>query len=1192
MPSALLNKGLQMRDNHGTVHAYFNLPPDYLQNHLQDLRTTDPRQDKKRIEQTKGGLLANSYRWVLKDTNFQRWRDDEQSRLLWIKGEPGKGKTMLLCGLIDELGSTPDSGLLSFFFCQATDANINNATAVLRGLIYLLVDQRPSLITHVQKKYDSAGNPLFRSVNAWVALSEIFSDILNDPSLPPTRLVIDALDECIEGLNQLLQLVVQTSSEYSGVKWIVSSRNWPSIEKYLDSAPRKVRLSLELNEKSVSTAVTIYVRFKVEELAKRNWYSNDTRDAVERYLSTNAHGTFLWVALVCQELADISEWAVEEALTAFPPGLDALYRRMMEQIYRSRHAELLRKLLAIISVVYQPVTLDELPVLVDIPDRASGSPKALTEIIGSCGSFLTLRGRTVFFVHQSARDFMLRGAHDNLLPSRIEDVHYNIFLRSLQAMRKTLRRNIYDLGGPGFSIDKVTPPNPDPLAMVRYSCVYWVNHLCDCERENTSKDLQNGGLIDTFLREKYLHWLEAEGQETSLLTDLVRDICRFSLYHMSAIETSPLQVYTSAVIFSPARSITRNQFENKEFQWIIRKPIMADNWSACLLTLESHSDWVSSVAWSHDAARLASASYDRKVKIWDPATGQCISTLEGHSSSVRSVAWSHDAAWLASASNDRTVKIWESATSQCVSTLEGHDSSVLSVTWSHDAARLASASDDKTVKIWDPATSQCVSTLEGHSSSVRSVAWSHDATRLASASCDRKVKIWNSATSQCVSTLEGHSNWVSSVAWSHDAARLVSGSYDGTVKIWNPENGQCMSTLEGHSSLVRSVTLSHDAAWLASASNDETVKVWDPNTGQCVSTLEGHSNWVSSVAWSHDASQLVSASEDGTVKIWNPAISQYVSTVKDHSSPVRSVAWSHDAAWLASASFDGTVKIWDPATGQCVSTLNGHSSSVDSVTWSHDAARLASASDDRTVKIWDPATSQCVFTLKGHHDRVRSVAWSYDATRLASASDDETAKIWDLATGQCVSTLSGHSDCVSSVAWSHDAAWLASASFDGTVKIWDPATGQCVSTLNGHSSSVDSVAWSHDAAWLASASDDKTIKIWNPATGQCISTLMFGHSIKEVQFHESNLKYLHTERGTFDVANSTLDPASGQPLSPKPVGYGLSSNNTWITYQGEKLLWLPPEYRPLSSAISGTTMSIGCSSGRVLMFKFPERIRL
>jgi DNA replication protein DnaC len=80
---------------------------------LADLRTTDPRHDKKRIQDTKGGLLEDSYRWILDNADFQRWRDDEQSRLLWIKGDPGKGKTMLLCGIIDELNSQTD--LLPYF---------------------------------------------------------------------------------------------------------------------------------------------------------------------------------------------------------------------------------------------------------------------------------------------------------------------------------------------------------------------------------------------------------------------------------------------------------------------------------------------------------------------------------------------------------------------------------------------------------------------------------------------------------------------------------------------------------------------------------------------------------------------------------------------------------------------------------------------------------------------------------------------------------------------------------------------------------------------------------------------------------------------------------------------------------------------------------------------------------------------
>ena len=86
---------------------------------------------------------------------------------------------MLLCGIIDELRNPKDRAyLLSFFFCQATDSRINSVTAVLRGLIYLLVQEQPSLISYVREKYDYAGRDLFEDANAWVALSEMFTNIL------------------------------------------------------------------------------------------------------------------------------------------------------------------------------------------------------------------------------------------------------------------------------------------------------------------------------------------------------------------------------------------------------------------------------------------------------------------------------------------------------------------------------------------------------------------------------------------------------------------------------------------------------------------------------------------------------------------------------------------------------------------------------------------------------------------------------------------------------------------------------------------------------------------------------------------------------------------------------------------------------------------------------------------------------
>lgn len=73
-----------------------------------------------RIEQIKGSLFKDPYCWILKNANFQRWHygDDQQGRLLWIKGDPGKGKTILLCSIVDELKSTIGDGVLFYFAYQ------------------------------------------------------------------------------------------------------------------------------------------------------------------------------------------------------------------------------------------------------------------------------------------------------------------------------------------------------------------------------------------------------------------------------------------------------------------------------------------------------------------------------------------------------------------------------------------------------------------------------------------------------------------------------------------------------------------------------------------------------------------------------------------------------------------------------------------------------------------------------------------------------------------------------------------------------------------------------------------------------------------------------------------------------------------------------------------------------------------
>jgi WD40 repeat protein len=247
----------------------------------------------------------------------------------------------------------------------------------------------------------------------------------------------------------------------------------------------------------------------------------------------------------------------------------------------------------------------------------------------------------------------------------------------------------------------------------------------------------------------------SQGQgEATPFTQLVYDTYRFIMYHKQAIENSPLQVYGSALLFSPRQSLVRRLFQHEEPKGLALKPGMSDEWSGCLQTLEGHGSVVWSVAFSHNSTRLASASRDKTVKIWDASSGACLQTIKGHSSIIYSVAFSHNSTRLASASKDRTVKIWDASSGACLQTLEDHSDWVRSVVFSHDSTRLASASRDETVKIWDASSGACLQTLEGHSSAVYSVAFSHDSTRLASASKDRTVKIWDASSGACLQTLK------------------------------------------------------------------------------------------------------------------------------------------------------------------------------------------------------------------------------------------------------------------------------------------------------------------------------------------------------------------------------------------------------------------------------------------------------
>jgi eukaryotic-like serine/threonine-protein kinase len=273
-------------------------------------------------------------------------------------------------------------------------------------------------------------------------------------------------------------------------------------------------------------------------------------------------------------------------------------------------------------------------------------------------------------------------------------------------------------------------------------------------------------------------------------------------------------------------------------------------------------------------------------------------TFRGHSASVPTVVWSPDDLRIASASHDHTVQVWDALTGIKIHTFT-HRSLVNAVAWSPDGQFIASAGFSGTVHIWEAVRGANVLIYYGHTGtmggSVNTLAWSAHGKYIASASNDHTLQVWDHTTGLNVCTYHGHAGWLSRVralTWSPDNTYIASASNNRTVQVWQDQTG------------------SRDDSTRNTPSNEKSVQVWEATTGQCVFTYNKHHDWVTSVAWSPDGRFIASGSSDMTIQVWDAATSKHFFTYKGHGDKVNTVAWSPDGKYLAAGSADGVVQVW------------------------------------------------------------------------------------------------------------------------------------------------------------------------------------------------------------------------------------------------------------------------------------------
>ncbi|KAM0255507.1 hypothetical protein ACHAQJ_005652 [Trichoderma viride] len=804
-----------------------------------------------------------------------------------------------------------------------------------------------------------------------------------------------------------------------------------------------------------------------------------------------ANGTFLWASLVFKQLEELEDSVAEDdaevlnLLKDIPSDLTELYHRMMGQIdelpdtpFKDRTRCL--TILSTMALAYQPIQLIELPALIGFKSKKP-LLESVTKLVQKCGSFLTIRDGTIYFIYQSAKDYLVGVGSDRLFKSSYEAVHRQIFSHALDAMSsgENLRRNIYSLSCPGVVLHEITVPDPDPLRNIRYSCIYWLRHFCEsfaCDTQviqtDQASDVNDVEKIHKFFQRYFLNWLEALSLMKQIQDGIVslqaligllkeqlqeyqgfkffKDAIRFLLYNRFTIEEAPLQTYVSALMFSPMKSVIRLHFE-EELSWVKTLPIVDEYWSSCVHTFQfDYRSFISLRAISSDVKYLASVSEDKTIKIWDVATGKNISTLEINQRAQVSIESFGDSILLALSS---PLRLWD-------------------VTMKRRSVDIATG---KEVRKFSASENYEITQLSGD------FRFSAEESRVKREAKKRTINIINTSTGERRHAFDCYPSHLC-VVFSKESKFFAVQLQNLTISIRDTITNVEVRAL---SRLKCCVTMEFEGDSKLIVYQAGTINIWDVVNGLIyqISTPRDLEAEVFRASFSRNAKFLIS-SVLGDTKVWDIAMMAELEEAKNQQQSAASLALSNDAKLIA-LSFDRSprgITIKSTNTGNVEHTLFhqvGYSSQVDGIACkiafsnvSRLLATVSQASDARifSVSLWSTETGKEV--LKWQYEDIDigvyttgdvsliSLAFSRDSTLLAIVhAYDRIIRVWDTKMGQQVYALRSSVTMIGrleQLVFSYDSKFLAfSVKLSDGIGVWDLESEKFIPSIANRSETVD-----------------------------------------------------------------------------------------------------------------------------------------
>ncbi|KAF4616604.1 hypothetical protein D9613_008517 [Agrocybe pediades] len=1073
------------------------------------------------------GCTASTREQIL--DGLREWvHDPEGSRVYWINGMAGTGKTTILYSFCEWLED--DKRLAGNFFCSRASTACRNLNNIVRTIACQLAHYSPAFCSRLCKILEDRPNA--HRLNVGEQFKSVVAmplENLKDASLDGAVIVIDALDECDDVSTTALFLkVLMTYATRLPIKFLVASRPEPVILKNV-----QISSMLRLHDVEQSL-VEADIRLYLQE-ALNTMLPSPSSEVIDQ-LATRSGKLFIYAATVVryinpEDKVVNSKSRLDEILgiSSSSPNLqeqelDKLYRTILlsafdKKSFNKEELKIAALVLRTVICAVEPMTTSMMSTILAIPQED------VANTLSRLQSVLHVQDRPsglVSILHASFPDFLLNKARSHKFYCNIIEHNTKLAHSCFDVMCKELHFNMCNLES-SYDLDEKVPDLEQKIktnisAALLYACIYWSNHLVHCDLTTSI----HSKLVE-FLKHRLLFWMEVLNLTKSmsigskLLSDALSWFIREAPDHtfketekelydadlfvktfsLGACKKSTPHIYISALPFCyKSNSIYQNYWTKTHGLLEVNGTSLTQPHNGPLGVWKTEFT-VEAVMFSPDGRTFA-MGYGSCIEVRDVHSGEIVfSPLLPYRKKISALTFSPDNSKIAAGSFDGNIWVWDNQMANLIAgplNLESEDT-VLSLVFSWDSKKLAIYTRS-TIIVWDLSSSKVLfGPFETTAYSGSALAFTPDDSNILLVSSFGMVYILdihsrsNLAESfQLINEETGEH--LGTTAISPDTTMIAIGYLNSTIYIWDIHTRSIIhGPLVGHSRSVSALAFSQDGKKLISGSWD--IQIWDVDTGKVVAgPFEGHTDTILSLALSSDGTKLVSCSDDDSVRLWNVFSneSNNASTSQSVTSFVQTVAWSLDSTRIASGQHDGTVAVWSAQNGEAVMEHFCHSLEIWSIAFSPDGSRISAGTEDGAVVSWDLRTGEIVGKpFQGHSKRVNSIAYSPDGSKIASGSSDCTIIIWDCSTGKIIGNPLTHNRWVFSVAFTPDGNRLVLGGDGGLIYVWDVHTGEILlGPIEGHKdwATVNSIACSPDGHQFVSGSEDGTLCVWSITTGE------------------------------------------------------------------------------------------------------------